>query len=338
MSWLGREFEKILRGNLEINMKKPILADISLLFVTVIWGTTFFLVQNAIDSLRPFAFNGIRFRLQLLFSVSGCFYFEKKQLKQFNKTLLLSGIFLGFWLFLGYATQTVGLLYTTSSKAGFITGLSVVFVPLFSMLLLKQTLGKNAVLGVLIATFGLFLLTATDISGLNAGDIFVFICAISFALHIIFTGKFTKKHPALLITVIQISTVSLLSLISSLFFEKWRSVFKAEIILSNKVLIALLITSVFATAFAFLAQTSFQKYTTTTRVALIFSMEPVFAALTGHFWAHDHLTSSALIGCLLILSGMVLSEVPTGKGPRTKQKIVDKLSSSNPIEDRKNSG
>lgn len=316
-------------------MKKPILADISLLFVTVIWGTTFVLVQNAIDSLRPFAFNGIRFLIAAVILGLWLFLFEKKQLKQFNKKLLTSGVFLGFWLFLGYATQTVGLLYTTSSKAGFITGLSVVFVPLFSMLLLKQTLGKRAVLGVLTATFGLFLLTATDISGINAGDIFVFICAISFALHIIFTGKFTKKHPALLITVIQIATVSLLSLISSLFFEKWSSVFKADILLSNKVLSALLITSVFATAFAFLAQTSFQKYTTTTRVALIFAMEPVFAALTGYFWAHDHLTSSALIGCLLILSGMVLSEMPTRKSLRAKQNIVDIISPSNPSEDRK---
>ncbi len=325
-------------------MKKPLLADSCLLFVTVIWGTTFVLVQNAIDSLTPFAFNGIRFLIAAVILALWLFLFEKKQLKKGNIKLLLSGVFLGFWLFLGYATQTIGLLYTTSSKAGFITGLSVVFVPLFSIFLLKQTLSRNAIFGVLTATIGLFLLTATDISGLNTGDIFVFICAISFALHIIFTGKFTKKHPALFITVIQIATVSLLSLVSSLLFENWRSVYRSEILLSNDVLIALLITSIFATAFAFLAQTSFQKHTTTTRVALIFAMEPVFAALTGYFWAHDHLTLSALFGCLLILSGMILAEFPVkknqtpklavfeGSSPTSQTGIKDDLDQKNSLE------
>ena len=93
--------------------------------------------------------------------------FKRNQLKQLNLKMLLSGAFIGVWLFLGYATQTIGLLYTTTSKAGFITGLSVVLVPLFSMLLLKQFPTRNAVVGVLTATIGLFLLTMTDVSSLN---------------------------------------------------------------------------------------------------------------------------------------------------------------------------
>jgi drug/metabolite transporter (DMT)-like permease len=291
-------------------MKK--FADISLLFVTFIWGTTFVLVQNAINSLEPFSFIGIRFLFAAILLILWLFIFEKKQLLHLNKRLIFSGIFIGFWLFVGYATQTIGLLYTTSSKAGFITGLNVIFVPLFSMVLLKQTLSKNAILGVIIATIGLFLLTATDISSLNIGDGFVFICAIAFAMQIIYTGKFSK-YPALLLTIIQISTVSILSIISSFLFENWKKMFEPAIILRKDVLIALLITSIFATAFAFLAQTNFQKYTTTTRVALIFAMEPVFAAITGYFWAHDRLTYSALFGCLLIFSGMIFTELPAKK-------------------------
>jgi drug/metabolite transporter (DMT)-like permease len=308
-------------------MKKPIYADISLLFVTFIWGTTFVLVQNAIGLLEPFSFNGIRFLTAAVLLLIWLFLFERKQLVFLDKKMLASGMFIGFWLFLGYATQTIGLLYTTTSKAGFITGLSVIFVPLFSMFLLKQFPSRNAVVGVSIATIGLFLLTMTDISTLNVGDGFVFICAVSFALHIIFTGKFSSKYPTLLLTVIQVLTVAFLSIISSFFFEDWRKSFNSEILLSEEVLVALIITSVFATALAFLFQTKFQKYTTATRVALIFAMEPVFAAIAGYYWADERLSYSALIGCFLIFAGMVFAELPANKFQLLKLPGINKKSS-----------
>lgn len=291
-------------------MKKSLLADISLLLIAFIWGITFVLVQNAIGFLEPFTFNGVRFLVAAMLLALWLFLFERDQLARINKKILLSGFFLGLWLFLGYAFQTIGLLYTTSSKAGFITGLSVVLVPIFSLLLLKQMLGTNAIIGVLIATVGLFLLTLGDMSGVNMGDGFVFICAIAFAMHIIFTGKYSGQFPALLLTVIQIFIVAVLSIVCSFVFEDWKRVISMDILLSSDVLIALFITSVFATALAFFAQTNFQKYTSATRVALIFAMEPVFAALTGYFWAHERLSYGALIGCSLIFTGMVMAELP----------------------------
>ncbi|MDQ1001842.1 drug/metabolite transporter (DMT)-like permease [Neobacillus niacini] len=296
-------------------MRKPILADISLLFVTFIWGTTFVLVQNAISLLEPFSFNGIRFLAAAVMLLLWLFIFERKQLALLNLKMLASGVFIGFWLFLGYATQTIGLVYTTTSKAGFITGLSVIFVPLFSMFLLKQFPSRNAVIGVSIASIGLFLLTMTDVSSLNIGDGFVFICAISFALQIIFTGKFSSKYPTLLLTVIQISTVAVLSILSAFIFEDWRRSFNPEILLAQDVIVALMITSILATALAFWIQTNFQKYTTATRVALIFAMEPVFAAIAGYYWADERLSLSALVGCLLIFAGMIFAELPAKKFP-----------------------
>ena len=309
-------------------MKKPIVADISLLLVTIIWGSTFVLVQNAIDFLEPFSFNSIRFLAAAILLIFCLLIFKKEQLKQLDVKLLLSGVFIGFWLFLGYATQTIGLLYTTSSKAGFITGLNVVLVPLFSMMLLKQFPSKNAVFGVLTATIGLFLLTMTDVTSMNIGDGFVFICAVSFALQIIYTGKFSNKYPTLLLTVIQISTVAVLSIISSFIFEDWRKSFNPDILLTKDVLIALVITSIFATALAFLIQTNFQKYTSATRVALIFAMEPVFAAITGYYWADERLSYSALVGCFLIFAGMIFAEMPTNKIPllRKNKSLENKVS------------
>ncbi len=309
-------------------MKKPIVADLSLLLVTIIWGSTFVLVQNAIDFLEPFSFNSIRFLAAAIILILCLLIFEKEQLKKLDANLLFSGIFIGFWLFLGYATQTIGLLYTTSSKAGFITGLNVVLVPLFSMMLLKQFPNRNAVFGVLTATIGLFLLTMTDVTSLNRGDGFVFICAVSFALQIIYTGKFSSKYPTLLLTVIQITTVAILSIISSFLFEDWKKSFNPEILFKQDVLIALVITSIFATALAFLIQTGFQKYTSATRVALIFAMEPVFAAITGYYWANERLSYSALVGCFLIFAGMIFAELPTNKIPllRKSKTMEDKVS------------
>ncbi|CAH2715568.1 hypothetical protein BACCIP111895_02752 [Neobacillus rhizosphaerae] len=302
-------------------MKKPIMADLSLLLVTLIWGTTFVLVQNAIDFLEPFSFNGIRFLIAAILLIVCLLIFERRQLKQLNFKIIASGIFIGFWLFLGYVTQTMGLLYTTTSKAGFITGLNVVLVPLFSMFLLKQYPSKNAILGVLIATFGLFLLTMTDAATLNIGDGFVFIGAISFALHIILTGKFSSKFPTLLLTIIQVTTVALLSIGSSFLFEDWRKSLNKDILLSQDVIVALIITSVFATALAFFIQTNFQKYTSATRVALIFAMEPVFAAIAGYFWALERLSISALFGCILIFTGMICAELPTNKIPLLRKSV-----------------
>jgi drug/metabolite transporter (DMT)-like permease len=305
-------------------MRKSTFADLSLLFVAFIWGTTFVLVQNAISTMEPFAFNGFRFFIAFVILFTSLLLFQKHQLQLLSKKLILSGFLLGFWLFLGYATQTLGLLYTTSSKAGFITGLSVVLVPLFSFLLLKQKPSFPAVIGVSIATVGLFLLTMTDIAALNIGDFFVLICAFGFAMHIIFTGKFSEQFPTLLLTTIQIFTVSVLSIVSSFIFEDLNRMIKISIISSQTVIVALFVTSVFATALAFFAQTSFQKYTTPTRVALIFAMEPVFAAVAGYYWASERLSISAIMGCLFIFLGMVFAELPIERFKWIRNKISPK--------------
>lgn len=285
-------------------------ADSSLLFVAMIWGATFVLVQNALSFLEPFTFNSIRFSFAAILLALWLFLFERDQLKKLDKKLILAGILLGVFLFIGYAFQTVGLLYTTSSKAGFITGLSVVLVPILMLGILKQRPSINSTAGVISATVGLYLLTMSDVTGINLGDGLVLICAAGFALHILLTGKFSSSFPTLLLTLVQIATVAVLSALSSLFAEDWQQAFNPEVLLSGKVLAALLITSILATALAFFIQTNFQKFTTPTRVALIFAMEPVFAAVTAYFWADERLGFGAIAGCALIFAGMVIAELP----------------------------
>ena len=218
---------------------------------------------------------------------------------------------MGFWLFSGYALQTIGLLYTTSSKAGFITGLSVVLVPLFSFLFLKQKPSVNAAVGAVMAAVGLYFLTIGDGKWmLNRGDVFVFFCAVSFAMHIIVTGKYSARYSTMLLTMTQIFTVALMCTVFAFLFEDKTQMWNMAVLQKREVWTALLITSLLATTAAFLIQTNFQKYTTATRVALIFAMEPVFAALTAYIWAGERLTTSGIIGCIGILGGMVFAELP----------------------------
>ncbi len=291
-------------------IKKPWFADFNLLLVALIWGTTFVIVQKAIAFLEPYSFNTIRFSFAALLLMLIIFLFNSSLLIHFkNNKLWISGIVLGFWLFLGYGLQTVGLLYTTSSKAGFITGLSVVLVPLFSYILLKHKLNWQVGMSSILAVAGLYLLTIHNSLTLNIGDAYVLLCAVSFALHIVFTGKFAGSFNALCLTVIQLATVSVLSFFTALFTENWREMFAAKMVLQPEVMSALIITSLFATALAFLAQTYFQSFTTPARVALIFAMEPVFAAITAFIMLGERLGPKALLGCFFILLGMILSEI-----------------------------
>lgn len=293
-----------------MTVKKQWTADVTLLLVAFIWGSTFLVVQQAISALPPNTFNAIRFSIATLFLLVISQLGFRDPSSKWSRPLIRSGMILGFWLCLGYALQTVGLLYTTPSKAGFITGLSVVLVPLFSLWLLRERVKPTAVCGVLLAAFGLYLLTQNQSFSFNAGDVLVFGCAICFALQIVATGKYAPRFSALPLAIVQLGTVAALSWLYAFFFEDWRLGFDFGILLMPEVAFGLIITSIFATALAFLAQTALQKQTSSTRVALIFALEPVFAALTSFLFIHEVLSGRQLIGCLLIFVGMILAELP----------------------------
>ncbi|MGF2616791.1 DMT family transporter [Rossellomorea vietnamensis] len=284
-------------------------ADLSLLAVAFVWGTTFVIIQNAISTLPPFTFNTVRFSLAGI-SLLALLLIKEKGRIQLNPRSLLPGLLLGFFLFLGYAFQTFGLLFTTPAKAGFITGLSVILVPFLGILLLKQRPLSASITGAISACFGLYLLASGHAQSVNFGDLLVMVCALGFAFHIIFTDKYAKTISALQLTVIQIMTVAVLSFLSMLFFEDWQSSLSLDTLLQMNVLSALIVTALLATSAAYFIQTSAQKYTTPARVAVILTMEPVFAALSSYLWIGEELTGLALVGCLFIFMGMLVTELP----------------------------
>lgn len=287
----------------------PKYATVILLMVAFIWGTTFVLVENAIAWLPPFLFNAIRFWIASFALYLVLKHYYKLDLKQLGMKCVLAGAFLGLFLFGGYFFQTLGLLYTTSSKAAFITGLSVVLVPLLAFFLLKQRFKINAIIGVLLATGGLYFLSFIDMTSLSKGDAFVLICAFCFGLQIIFTSKYAGTYSTLGLAWVQITTVAVLCTIGAAGFGEWTILYQhPHFLLEPAVLFALLICALPATVFAFVAQTELQRVVSPTKVALVFAMEPVFAALTDYIWTGRHLTWHELLGCLLILVGMILAE------------------------------
>lgn len=292
-------------------MNRSRIAELSLLFIALIWGSTFIIVQSAVHILPPLAFNAVRFLgaaclflVIILIMDRGC-----KRLK--SRKLWQHGMILGVVLFGGYAFQTIGLLHTTTTNTGFITGLSVVLVPFITIWMNRSRIAMQTWLAASIALIGLYLLTFNG-GGMswNKGDLLVLICSVCFALQIAITDKFASLHDTLALVTVQLGTVGVLATISALLFEPLQSPASLlQALAEPAVWIALAISIGLSTAFAYLMQTWAQRYTSPSRVAIIYAMEPVFAAITGITFADEKLGVLAIIGCACIFVSMVAAEM-----------------------------
>ena len=278
-------------------MNNKINAQIGLLFVTIIWGLTFIMVKEALEDASPFSFATLRFGLASLLTL----IIVNKKILSLNKIELKGAIYCGFFLFSGYAFQNFGLLITTATKSAFITSVSVIVVPILLVLFRIQQIKLRVWIAVLIATFGLYLLIMPD-GGINLGDIITFGCAISFAIHIILQDKFIKQNIRILpFFFIQLAFVTFLSYINAITFE-------SDIIWSSKLMFAIIITGVFATFLALLIMIWAQKILTPYETAIIFSMEPVAAALFAMIFASEIIGFWGWVGGILICIAIIYSE------------------------------
>ncbi|MFC1821825.1 DMT family transporter [Thermodesulfobacteriota bacterium] len=280
--------------------------DLLLLLATFFWGITFIIVKQAVSQVDVYTFLAVRFGLAFFVML---FLFRKRIIPS-NTRSLRAGVLLGFFLFAAFAFQTWGLSMTTAINSGFFTGLNVVMVPLFSLILLKRPPAPFAAIGVLFASAGLFILTGGGPSHWNHGDLLVFVCAVWVALHILLTGYFAPQEDPLVLAAWQIGTVAGLSLIFSFVYGTPTLFFPLP------VWVAVGITAIFCTVFAFSAQTYAQQFTPPTRTALIFTAEPVFGALFSHYYGGEQLLGQHMLGGGLIFSGMVLSEIRPGQWKR----------------------
>ncbi|ATB68292.1 permease of the drug/metabolite transporter (DMT) superfamily [Sulfurospirillum diekertiae] len=283
------------------NKFKELGADFLLLMVAVAWGSTFFVVQAAVNETPVYTFLFWRFSLAGLLMALISF----KQIRYLNFKVLKAGALLGLFMFLGYAFQTFALTYTYSSTVGFITGLSVIVVPFVTYLIFKQKASMFSTLGAIIASVGLYFLTLNNELGLSLGEFYAFVCAMMFALHIVFTGHLSRQHNIYLLVMIQFLTVGICSFIGGFMMED--SIMPPN---TNRLFVdAIAITVIFATIFAFWVQTAMQRFTTAAKTAIIFTMEPVSAGIFGYFFANELLTFPQICGAVMILGGMLTAEL-----------------------------
>jgi len=268
-------------------LSKRTKAEILLLITTFIWGSSFVIVKGALRDSSPFPYLSVRFIL------AGLVMFAVMSRGRLPRATLMPSLVLGGMLFTGYAFQTWGLTLTTPSKSGFITGFSA------------ANLG-GAGLGVL----GLyFLVMPSGIATVNRGDVLTLFGATAFAIHIVLVGTYTRRHSFLHLAPAQILVVAILATLAIPFAPP------APLHWTGRLIFAIVVTAIFATAFAFGTQVWAQQYTPPAHTALIFALEPVFAALTSRVVTHEHLGGKVLLGSALILAGMVVSELWGGTGP-----------------------
>jgi drug/metabolite transporter (DMT)-like permease len=274
-------------------------ADLALGCVALIWGSTFVLVQNALDTVDPITFVAYRFIMASALLIALFF----RRARALSRQEVIGGGLMGIWLAGGYIFQTIGLQSTTTAKAGFITGLSVVIVPVLATILLRRPPGRWAVVGIVAATVGLAVLSLNEDLSVQSGDLWVMGCALMFALHLITVAHFSPRHDTIRLSVAQIAAVAILATGASFVFES------PSVDLSLESWGAIIFTGIVATALVFSVQVYVQRFTTPTHTALLFSLEPVFAAFFGWWRASEVLGSKEAIGCGLILAGMIIAEL-----------------------------
>ena len=271
--------------------------ELVLVLMSIIWGATFLVTKGTLKLIGPFTYLGLCYTVATL-TLIAIFH---KRLRSLTRVELFSGCLIGVFLFAGYGFQTVGLQWTTVSKAGFLTGLYVPLVPLFALLFLRQRVPGMAVLGVALSVIGLLLLSLSPQFNLvfGKGEVLILCCAVAFALQVILVGKFAPDVDAINLAIIQLGLTAILSFIA--------------IPLNHEPLappplvawIPVLLLGIMDMAFTLTAMNWIQQYVSSTRATLIYALEPVWATLFGVLIAGDVLNTAAWIGCGCILAGMV---------------------------------
>jgi len=283
-------------------MEKPsarqkLWSDIGLFYCAAIWGSTFIVTKGALDAVDPVVMVGIRFLISAALLLPWV-------LKRLDRTRYMrEGFLLSLLLAALYLTQTVGLVYTSASNSGFITGLFIIFIPVFMFLFRRERPARLQVVSALLAIAGLWLLTG-GVSGFNTGDALTLAAAAAYSAHLIVTDKYVKGDAdTVLLAFHQFWMVSAVSFAIALLRGSSLAVASVN---GWGVIIFL---AVFPTLTAFFIQMLAQRHSEPFKVGIIFTLEPVFAAIFAWTWGGEEFVPVKAAGGLLIVSGMLLGEL-----------------------------
>lgn len=290
-------------------MKKQLSGVIALLGATVIWGSAFIAQSVGMDKIGPFTFQAVRCFLAVvfLFPASALFSRGKPFWKSWaDPALWRSGVICGLALFAASSLQQIGLVYTDAGKAGFLTAMYIVFVP-FLGLFLGQNPGRNALLSLIPAIVGLYLLSCTSVSGINKGDVLLLLCAVAFSVQILLIDRHCAGLDGLKLNCIQALVAAVLSVPWALLTE---TVDASRIV---SCWLPLGYAGVLSMGVAYTLQIVGQKRVAPSAAALLMSLESVFAALFGWLLLHETMTGAELLGCVLVFAAVVISQLPEKK-------------------------
>ncbi len=279
-------------------MQRRLFLILMLLIVTLFWGVTFPIIKVALYYMSPAPFLALRFAIATLMML----ILVKKGHNLLKPANIRYGLIAGFMLFLGYFFQTVGLDYTTAADSGIITGLYVILLPIISFLYLKNKISRVDVVASMTAFLGLILLSYSPSGGFGnrLGDILTLICAVVYAIQIIYVSKYSKSLDSYSFTFYQLLAVSIFSGVMIPFMP-------GELfILNYYTIFAIVFTAIFGSFFAYYVSTVALKFVEPTTAGVIFVGEPVFAAITSVLFLHESLGKFVIIGGTIMVFSILL--------------------------------
>jgi len=286
-------------------------ANLLLLITAMIWGFSFVAQRQGMEHLSPFTFNAARFIIGA-FSLIPIVLLNRRKHKAakpqplFAKATITSGLFLGVVLFLGASLQQIGIVETTAGKAGFITGLYVIIVPLLGLFWHQKT-GRGTWIGAILAIIGMYFLSVTDGFAISKGDLLVLISALFWAIHVQLISFFIQKINALHLSLYQFFFCSLFSWLAAV---QWETITISGL---QGAMLPILYTGIFSVGIAYTLQVVAQQKAHPAHAAIILSLESVFAVLGGYYFLNEYISMRGLFGCSLMLAGMLLSQLLTRK-------------------------
>lgn len=295
-------------------MKKEMQGNLMLLITALIWGSAFVAQSAGMDYVGPFTYNMSRNYIGFLVLIPVVLFFRKAGQKEhpltktenreLNRNSIKAGIFCGLALGIASCIQQVGVSMTTAGKAGFITALYIIIVPILGVFL-KKRIPKIIWLCVAIALVGFWLLCIKEGFTIGTGDLFCLLCAFCFSVHIMVIDHFTaQKTDSIMISCVQFLVAAIFSTVLTLIFETptWGAIWDAKL--------TILYAGVLSSGVAYTLQVVAQRYTKPTVATLLMSLESVFAALFGCLILHEILTGKELLGCLLVFAAVILAQIP----------------------------
>ncbi|MCC7018956.1 MAG: DMT family transporter [Ardenticatenales bacterium] len=303
-------------------MTPRLRADLALLAVTAVWGATFVMVKDAVAVVPPMTFNAVR----CLMAGAVLVALGWRRLVRLDRRLVVAGIGVGLALTAGYSLQVFGLQTTTPARAGFLTGLAVVFVPFLNWPVLRRLPLAGDVVAAVVAVIGVALLSVQALPvafgaaaagtsstswqlGLNDGDWMILGCAVAFAVQIVALGRYAPDADPMALATVEILTMAVVcTLVAPFAAPGGRLMGEASswLAVPGNVWFAAWFTGVLATAVAFVVQASAQRFTSPERTALVFAGEPVFAAAASWWWMGERMGPLGWVGGALIVGAMVI--------------------------------